>query len=155
MAKASLYPDFKEFLRSLNSAGARYLILGGYAVNYHGYQRATGDLDIWIAVDAQNALTVSKVLQGFGGFSAAAVAPEMFLEKGKIFRFGRVPVRVDLLTDPSGIDFDECYRRKLDVELDGVPVPMISLSDLRMNKKASGRYKDLADLENLPPAGNP
>jgi len=96
MAKANLFPDFKEFLKSLNSARVRYLLLGGYAVTHDGYRRATDDLDVWIAVDPDNADRISRVLQEFGGFSAKNVKPSMFLEKGKVFIIGREPVRIDI-----------------------------------------------------------
>jgi predicted nucleotidyltransferase len=149
MAQVSLFPDFKEFLKLLNSVKVRYLVLGGYAVNFHGYHRTTGDLDVWIAVDPPNAEAVSQALQKFG-FRASTVTPATFLEEGKVFRFGRRPVRIELLTNPSGISFEECYQRRIEAVMDGVKVPLICLDDLRVNKKASARAKDLADLENLP-----
>jgi len=149
MDPVSLFLDFKEFLKLLNSAEVRYLVLGGYAVNYYGYHRTTGDLDIWIAVDEENARRVSTVMQQFG-FSAQSVPPDQFLERGKVFRMGRPPVRIELLTDPSGVDFEACYSRRIIGELDGVPVSLIALPDLKVNKRASNRSKDLVDLENLP-----
>lgn len=145
----SLDPNFKEFLESLNSAKVEYLLLGGYAVNYHGYHRFTGDLDVWIALKPKNAQRLTEMLRAFGLIDEHVTA-ETFLQVGKVFQFGRVPVRIDLLTTPSGIEFDECYRRRVTPVLDGVPVPLLSLMDLRANKMASGRLKDLADLENLP-----
>jgi len=150
MAKVDLFPDFRELLESLNSAGVRYLVLGGYAVIYYGYRRATDDLDIWIAVDPENARKVSDVLRKFGGFPPEKVKPSMFQVRGKVFIFGREPVRVDILTSPSAIDFDASYERRNQVEWDGVKVALISFEDLKTNKQASGRAKDLADLENLP-----
>jgi predicted nucleotidyltransferase len=150
MAKVDLYPDFRELLESLNSAKVKYLLLGGYAVIHYGYHRTTDDLDIWIAIAPENAEKLSAVLRKWGGFSAAKVPAEMFLEAGKVFIFGREPVRVDILTQPSGVNFEACYSRRNPVELDGIVVPMISLEDLRANKLASGRNKDLADLDYLP-----
>lgn len=147
--KISLDPDFKEFIALLNSEGVKYLLLGGYAVNYHGHHRFTGDIDFWIAIDPENAGRVSKALQGFG-FSAASVRPELFTEPGKVHMFGIKPVRVDLLTGPSGVDFNDCYARRIVDTLDGVELSIISLSDLRRNKLASGREKDLLDLKRLP-----
>ena len=99
----SLDPNFKEFIALLNSEGVRYLLLGGYAVNYYGYHRFTGEIDFWIAVDSENANRVSKALQQFG-FSADAVRPALFMEPNRVHMFGRVPVRVDLLTGPSGVE---------------------------------------------------
>src|SRR5438128_2686283 len=89
MAKVNLFPDFKEFLESLNSAGVRYLVVGGYAVIHYGYRRAIDDLDIWIAIDPANTERVSQVLQDFGGFPAARVKPSLFRVTGKVFIFGR------------------------------------------------------------------
>jgi predicted nucleotidyltransferase len=151
MAKVDLFPDFREFLASLNSAGVKYLVLGGYAVIHYGYRRATRDLDVWIATDPDNARKVSAALQEFA-FSASEVPPKLFQQKGKIFMFGREPARIDLLTDPSAIDFDESYARRNTVVWDGIRVPLISFEDLKRNKAGSGREKDLADLRNLPQA---
>lgn len=151
MAKVDLFPDFRAFLESLNSSGVRYLLVGGYAVNHYGYRRATDDLDVWIASDANNAERVSEVLRAFGGFPASKVRASLFRAKGKVFIFGREPARIDVLTDPSGVDFEGSYTRRTVVEWDGVKVPLISFDDLKRNKAASGRAKDLADLENLPP----
>jgi len=150
MAKVNLYPDFKGLLELLNSEKVKYLVVGGYAVIHYGYRRATRDLDIWIAVDAENSRRVSRVMQKFTGFPASEVKPSMFQQKGRIFIFGREPVRVDLLTNPDAVDFDESYASRVVVIWDGVEVPLISIEDLRKNKAGSGRPKDLADLENLP-----
>lgn len=150
MAKVNLFPDFRELLGSLNSAGVEYLILGGYAVNFYGYRRATDDLDIWIATNPTNAKKVAEVLRTFGGFPASKVKPSMFQEKGKVFIFGREPVRVDILTSPAGLDFEQAYARRQLVVWDGIKVPLIAFDDLQKNKAAAGRAKDLADLEGLP-----
>ncbi|HEV8607672.1 MAG TPA: nucleotidyltransferase [Tepidisphaeraceae bacterium] len=150
MGKVNLDRDFRELLESLNSAGVKYLVLGGYAVIFYGYRRTTDDLDIWISIDPENAERVAATLRAFGGFPAGQLKPSMFRTKGKVFIFGREPTRVDILTTPNGIDFQGCYERRRVVNWDGVKVPLISLEDLRENKKASGRAKDLADLENLP-----
>jgi hypothetical protein len=150
MATVNLDPDFKEFLRSLTCAGVRFLVLGGYAVIHYGYGRVTGDLDVWIAIDPDNAGRVSLALQSFGGFPSSAVKPSIFTKRGKIFVFGRKPLRIDILTAPSGVEFDDCYARRLEVDWDGVTVPLIALKDLRVNKQSSGRHKDLADLSHLP-----
>ena len=145
----SLDPNFKELLRLLNSADVKYLVIGGYAVNFHGYHRNTADIDIWIAIDPDNAQKASQALQSFG-FPASSVPPEDFQQKGRILRFGRPPWRVDILTNPSGIQFDECYPRRAIGNLDDISVPFISLADLKINKKAVARTKDIADVENLP-----
>lgn len=148
-ARISLDPNFREFIELLNSEKVRYLLLGGYAVNYYGHHRFTADIDFWIAIDAENSRRVSAALQRHG-FAAHAVRPEQFIEPGKVHMFGVKPVRVDLLTGPSGVDFDDCYSRRIIDVIDGVEVSIINLADLRRNKLASGRDKDAADLKKLP-----
>jgi len=150
MAKVNLHRDFRGLLESLNSAGVKYLVLGGYAVIFYGYERVTKDLDIWISIDPANAQKVADTLQEYAGFNNQQANQSMFKKKGKVFVIGREPVRVDILTNVSALSFDNCYARRQVVEWDGVKVPLISFEDLRHNKKASGRAKDLADLENLP-----
>jgi hypothetical protein len=132
----------------LNSHQVEYLLIGGYAVGYYGYPRATADMDIWIATEPENAAKVVKVLQAFG-FGVEEVTPDLFLQEEQIIRMGMPPVRIEILTTISGVSFEECYaERQVDV-LDGIEVNLISLDHLKVNKKASGRYKDLNDLENL------
>jgi predicted nucleotidyltransferase len=132
----------------LNSHQVEYLLIGGYAVGYYGYPRATADMDIWIATEPENAAKVVEVLQEFG-FGVEDLTPDLFLKAEQIIRMGVPPVRVELLTTISGVSFEECYAaRQIDI-LDGVEVALISLEHLKINKKASGRYKDLNDLENL------
>jgi hypothetical protein len=134
----SLNRHFKELLSLFNLAGVRYLVLGGYAVNYHGYHRNTKDIDIWIAVSGANPERTSKALQGFG-FAASAVRPKLFVMKGQIHTFGLEPFRVDSLSDPAGVDFEAYYARRVEGQIDRIPIPFISLNDLRENKLASGR----------------
>ncbi len=143
-------PNFRDLLKCFNAAGVRYLVLGGYAVNFHGYHRSTKDIDLWIALDPANAQRVSSALQAFG-FPADAVPPEKFTVKGDIHSFGRAPFRVDILSNPDGVDFEACYSRRVERELDGVTIPWIALEDLKVNKLTSNRNQDRADLENLPP----
>jgi len=148
MATVHLPPDFKEFLQLLNSRQVEYLLIGGYAVGYYGYPRATADMDIWIATQPENATKVVNVLQEFG-FGVEELTPDLFLEEEQIIRMGVPPMRIEILTTISGVSFEECYAaRQVDI-LDGVEVNLISLDHLKVNKKASGRYKDLNDLENL------
>ncbi|MBI1299917.1 hypothetical protein GC175_33755 [bacterium] len=141
--------DFKEFLRLLNSYQVEYLLIGGYAVGYHGYPRATNDMDVWVAIHPDNAERLVNVMQAFG-FSTPELTAELFLQEQKIIRMGNPPMRIELLTSISGVSFAECYDGRIVDELDGVPVNIIALDDLKQNKQASGRYKDLSDLEHLP-----
>ena len=149
MATVHLPPDFKEFLQLLNAHQVEYLLIGGYAVGYHGYPRATADMDIWIAIRPQNAKKVVAVLKDFG-FDIPELQPELFLKEDQIIRMGVPPIRIEIATTISGVDFEACYRERTVDKLDGVLVNLISLEHLKINKRASGRHKDLNDLENLP-----
>jgi hypothetical protein len=141
--------DFKEFLSLLNANSVEYLIIGGYAVGYHGYPRATNDIDIWIAIHPENAHRMVKALREFG-FNTPELSPELFLKEQQIVRMGVPPMRIEVTTGISGVSFDECYAERVVDTLDGMEVNLISLHHLKTNKKASGRHKDLNDLENLP-----
>lgn len=144
-----LPPDFKEFLSLLRVHGVRYLMIGGYAVGYHGYPRATDDLDIWIAVHPDNAARMATVLRDFG-FDLPNVSADIFLQDKHVVRMGIAPMRIDITTTISGVSFDECYAERIVDIIDGVEVDLINLHYLKANKQASGRYKDLNDLEHLP-----
>jgi hypothetical protein len=149
MATIHLPHDFKEFLRLLNAHKVEYLLIGGYAVGYFGYPRATADMDIWVAMHPVNAEKIVVVLKEFG-FNLPDLSPELFLKEWQIIRLGIPPVRIEISTTISGVDFNECYTERIEGELDGEQVNLISLNHLKINKKASGRHQDLADLENLP-----
>jgi len=144
-----LPPDFKEFLKLLKEHNVRYLLIGGYAVGYHGYARATEDMDIWVAIHPENAERLVAVLKTFG-FDLPELKPELFLKENHIIRMGVPPLKLESSTFISGVEFDECYQARVVDELDGVKVNLIDLEHLKKNKKASGRPKDLADLEKLP-----
>ena len=144
-----LTDDFKEFLRLLNASRVEYLLVGGYAVGLHGYPRSTADLDVWIAGTPENAARVMEAIGAFG-FDLPELQPALFLDPRRIVRFGVPPFRIEIMTSIDGVHFDACRSRALDFELGGVSVPVISLADLKVNKRAAGRHKDLADLENLP-----
>ena len=141
--------DFREFLNLLNENLVEYLLIGGYAVGYHGYPRATNDMDVWVAINPKNAERIVTTLREFG-FDVPELSAGLFLQESKIIRLGVPPIRIEISTGISGVDFNECYRDRVVDILDGVPVNIISLSHLKINKKASGRHKDLSDLENLP-----
>jgi hypothetical protein len=149
MASIELHPDFKDFLKLLHFHKVEYLLVGGYAVGYHGYPRATGDMDIWIAVNDVNAEKTAGVLREFG-LSQIEVTKELFLEKDKVIRMGIPPVRIEVITSASGVEFKCCYSKRIHDIIDTIPTDLISLEDLKANKKASGRHKDLEDLEHLP-----
>jgi hypothetical protein len=141
--------DFKDFLKLLSQHQVRFLVVGGYAVAYHGYTRYTGDIDVWVEVAAENAERIVQALRAFG-FDLPTLKSEMFLKSGRIIRMGVEPARIELLTGISGVEFDACYPKRVLHRIDDVEVPFVSLADLRRNKKAAGRDKDLLDLQNLP-----
>ncbi len=149
MASIELPPDFKEFLKLLNDHQVEYLLIGGYAVAYHGYPRATADMDIWIKVNPENAQKMESVLNQFG-FRQSEISEQLFLTTGKIIRLGVPPIRIEIATSISGIEFEKAYEERIEEEFDGVPVKIIDLIHLKANKKAAGRHKDLDDLQNLP-----
>jgi len=149
MALPALPRDFKEFLKSLNSNGVEYLLIGGYAVAIHGHVRATNDIDVWVKISPENAARIQRALCEFG-FASALSNGDRFLTPNNVVRMGVPPIRIAILTSISGVEFEPCYRDKEMIRIEEVMVPVISLARLRENKAASGRLKDLADLESLP-----
>jgi hypothetical protein len=149
MAIPTLPKDFREFLKSLDSNRVEYLLIGGYAVGIHGHIRATNDLDIWVAMNLGNAERLRCALRAFG-FAGPELTAEMFLTPRNVVRMGVPPIRIEILTTISGVEFESCYAERGMVQLEDLTVPVISLARLRENKAASGRAKDLADLESLP-----
>jgi hypothetical protein len=140
--------DFKEFLQLLNSKKIKYLVIGGYAVGYHGYPRATGDLDIWIAVNKKNALKMVDVLKTFG-FNLPELKVELFLTEENVIRMGIPPMRLDIITTIDGVTFETCFKNRVVADLGDFKVNFISKGDLLINKQSSGRPQDLVDFEKL------
>ncbi len=136
-------------MNSLNSKGVEYLLIGGYAVAHHGYPRATNDLDVWIAATPENADRVVDAIAEFG-FDAVREERTRFTQADQVIRMGVPPLRIEILTTIDGVTFPECFAGRVTANLDGLEVHLISLRDLRINKQASGRLKDLSDLEELP-----
>lgn len=143
-----LNQDFREFIELLNAHNVSYLIVGGYAVAFHGHPRYTKDLDIWILLDTVNANKLLNVLEDFG-FGSLELTVDDFLNPEQVVQLGYPPNRIDILTGLSGVDFEQCYSKKVVVDIDGIKINFIDLDDLKKNKKATGRYQDLADLEQL------
>jgi len=143
-----LNKDFKEFIQLLNDNNVRYLVVGGYAVAFHGYPHYTKDIDLWIWLNRENAENLIKVLDDFG-FSSLGLKVEDFLTPGYVIQLGYPPNRIDLLTTVTGLDFDKCYASRIELNINGTRINFIGLDDLKKNKKLTGRYQDLADLEHL------
>ena len=141
--------DFKEFAELLRAHGVEYLLVGGYALAAHGHPRFTGDIDFWIAPEPPNIDRLLAALVAFG-FGSLGLRPEDFGDDS-VVQLGRPPTRIDLLTRIDGVNFADCWPRRLQVMLDGTELQLIGLEDFKTNKRASGRQKDLADLEALEP----
>lgn len=147
--KIRLPKDFREFLKLLGENEVEYLLIGGYAVGFYGYPRPTGDMDIWISNERKNAEQVCLVLDEFG-FSSPELSAELFTLEKSIVRIGVPPFKLKIITFIDGVEFEKCFSEKVTAVIDSVEVNLISLENLKINKKASGRFKDLNDLENLP-----
>lgn len=148
MDKMPLPPDFREFLLLLDEEQVEYMLIGGWAVGLYGVIRATKDMDIWIALDSDNARRAVRVLERFG-FRNGEATEELLMEPGNIIRLGFPPLRIEMMNQIDGVVFDECYSRKVLMEIDDIFVTVISLDDLLKNKRASNRLKDQADVESL------
>ncbi len=140
--------DFKEFLRLLAANDVEYLLVGGYAVGLHGYPRPTGDIDFWISRSEANAKRMYCVLIEFG-FNSPDLSASLFTVKKGIVRMGVAPFKIEVITHIDGVDFADCYPRRIETELDSCKVKLINFEDLITNKKASGRPKDMNDVFEL------
>jgi len=144
----NLSPDFSEFIELLNEHEVEYLIVGGYAVILHGYPRYTGDMDFYIKKSKKNAEKVVNVLNEFG-FASLELSAAEFLKPDMILQLGRPPLRIDIINSLSGVTFEECYNEHTIFNIDDLSLPVIGLQQLKKNKKASGRHKDLDDVDHL------
>lgn len=143
-----LQKDLREFIELLNSLDVRYVLVGGYAVAYHGYPRYTGDIDFFVDVSGHNPQRLEQALERFG-FTDTGLDAQIFTVENQIIQLGLPPHRIDLITSISGVTFEEAWSSREYGEIDGVPVPIISRDLLKRNKQSSGRPKDLIDLEYL------
>lgn len=146
MERRQLPADFKEFIDFLNSNEVEYLLLGGWAVGFYGFPRATKDIDFLISIEEANLGRLKAALKCFG---TPDIDMGNFGTRGFVFRMGRSPIQIDIINQAAGVDFRACYQRRNVLEVDGTPISMISKTDLIANKKAAGRTQDLADAEAL------
>lgn len=140
--------DFKEFIQLLNEYKVKYLVIGGYAVNFHGYPRYTKDIDFWLWMTPDNIAQLIKVLKEFG-FGSLNLGLEDFMTPDNIIQLGYEPYRIDLLVDLEGVEFEDCFERRIEGELEDVKINFLSLQDLILTKKTAARLQDLADAEQL------
>jgi hypothetical protein len=143
-------PDFEDFLRALTSAGARYLVAGAHALAFHGVPRATGDIDIWIEASAGNSERVWTALAAFGApVESLGITRNDLVKPDMVIQLGLPPRRIDLLTGLSGLEFESAWAKRAHFDMGTVQIPFIGRESLVMNKRETGRLKDLADLEAL------
>ncbi len=143
MAMTLIPPDFKEFLKYLKDHDVRFLLIGGYAVNAHGYVRNTVNIDVWVASDSENRRRVVHAVREFG---FASTGYDVLDAERAMLRMGTPPLRIEVMRAIDGVEFEDCWSRRVQLVLGDVEVSVISLLDLKANKRASGRPKDLADL---------
>ncbi|MEA3436046.1 MAG: nucleotidyl transferase AbiEii/AbiGii toxin family protein [Thermodesulfobacteriota bacterium] len=143
-----LNEDYKDMLHALSGEKVRFLLVGAYALAAHGYPRATMDIDIWVMPSPQNADAVLRALRSFGAPLHNLTRKDL-QKDGTIFQIGVAPRRIDIITTASGLQFEEAYGRSLSVNIEGIEVHVPSIEDLILNKRTSGRTKDLADAEAL------
>jgi predicted nucleotidyltransferase len=144
----NIHRDFEEFLKYLKDENAEFVIVGGYAVAFHGYVRATNDMDLFFRATDKNIFRIRNALKKFGLETTLEQVKE-FTDPGSIIRMGIPPVRLELINNISGLSFDEVWEHRISGDYGAVPVYYISLEDLLKNKKESGRPKDLADFDEL------
>ncbi|MBN1691096.1 MAG: nucleotidyltransferase [Dehalococcoidia bacterium] len=143
-----VHPDFKELLELFNKHKVEYVVVGGYALAFHGAPRFTGDIDIFIYAHPENAHHVLEALEEFG-FKSSDLTEEDFSSSNKVIQLGTPPVRVDIITSLTGVLWDDVVKSRVSGSYGGVPVFFISRNDFIKNKRAIGRMKDLADIEAL------
>jgi len=143
-----LNEDYRDILHALSDENVRFILVGAYALAAHGYPRATMDIDIWVMPSPDNAEAVLRALRNFGA-PLHNLTKEDLEEDGTIFQIGVAPRRIDIITAASGLTFEHTYQNSVLVNIDGIDVHIPSIDDLIINKKATGRTKDLADAEAL------
>jgi hypothetical protein len=148
-----LNEDYKEMLQALAAERARFLLIGAYALAAHGHPRATMDIDLWVAPTRENAEAVLRALRRFGA-PLHDLTREDLERDDTVFQIGVAPRRIDIMTGVSGLRFDEAFARAIPVRIEGLEVFVPSVADLIRNKRATGRTKDLADVEALEDLGD-
>lgn len=146
------FDDFEEWFGCLNRHRVDYVVVGGYAVGHHGHPRYTADLDVWYRVDEGNVARLLEALEEFG-FGSLGLKPADFLRAGNVIQLGYPPEQIDLLTRVSGLTWEEAARDRSVGTYGEAEVPYLGLRSLLKNKRATGRAKDLGDLEELDPSG--
>lgn len=143
-----MHQDFLDLLRAFVDRDVRYLIVGAYALGVHGRPRATGDLDVWVEPTPENAANIIGALEAFGA-PLGQVTADDFSRPGIVFQMGLPPVRIDVLTRLSGLTFSEAWPSRTQADFGSLTVDVIGREALIKNKRATGRARDLGDIEAL------
>jgi len=149
-----LNEDYRDILHALSEEKVRFILVGAYALAAHGYPRATMDIDIWVMPSPENAEAVLRALSRFGA-PLHNLTREDLLKDGTIFQIGVAPRRIDIITTASGLQFEPTYRNSISINIEGIEVRIPSIEDLILNKRSTGRTRDLADVEALEALKNP
>jgi hypothetical protein len=140
--------DFKELLGLFNAHKVEYLVVGGYALAFHGAPRFTGDIDLLVKPDSKNAQRILAALNDFG-FGSLDLSESDFIRQNSVVQLGVPPIRIDIITSLSGVDWDKAQAGKVSGDYGGVATSFLGKKEFILNKKSIGRKKDLADLEAL------
>lgn len=143
-----LNQDYRDMLSLFLENKVEFILVGAYAMAAHGFVRATGDIDFFVKPDAENAQKALAAIQQFGA-PLHEVNADDFSKEGMVFQIGVAPRRIDILTNIDGLSFDEAWKERVEIEIDGLTIPIISLLGLIKNKRATGREKDLLDAVEL------
>jgi len=144
--------DYKDILLKLSDRKVKFLLVGAYAMAVHGYPRSTMDIDLWVKPDPENANLVLNALDDFGAPLGDLKAEDLQKEE-MVFQIGVAPCRIDILTSVDGLKFEEAFSNSKKIDIEGIPVQVLSISDLIKNKRSTGRTKDLADAQDLEKIG--
>lgn len=144
----TLAQDFEDFVKLLNKHHVDYMVVGGYALAFHGKPRHTGDLDIWINRSETNAVKLVSAIKEFG-LASLGLTKSDFMQEGYVTQIGYPPLRIDILNTIDGVKFEDAYPNKLIIDVDGIEIKYIGLREFIVNKTASGRSQDIADLKEI------
>ncbi len=144
----TLAQDFEDFVKLLNKHHVNYMVVGGYALAFHGKPRHTGDLDIWINRSETNAVKLVSAIKEFG-LASLGLTKSDFMQEGYVTQIGYPPLRIDILNTIDGVKFEDAYPNKLIIDVDGIEIKYIGLREFIVNKTASGRSQDIADLKEI------
>ena len=148
MNERFLNPDYRDMIECLLKEGVDFMLVGGYAVALYGWPRTTFDIDFWIMANPENAKAVMRAIRAFGA-PLIGLTEADFHKPGMVFQIGTEPQRIDIISAVDGLDYADASRRAVRMNVDGLELKVIAIDDLIVNKRASGRPKDIADAQAL------